>query len=43
VVATAWLQWQLKGDAEAGRMFVGNPPALKKREGWTLESNGSKM
>lgn len=40
VVATAWLKWQLKGDAEAAKMFVGNPPLLKKREGWTLESNG---
>ena len=40
VVATAWLKWQLKSDAEAAKMFVGNPPLLKKREGWTLESNG---
>ena len=38
VVATAWLQWQLKGDKEAARMFCGNPCALSQREGWTTDS-----
>lgn len=37
VVATAWLQWQLKGDEEAGKMFTGDPCGLAKREGWKVE------
>jgi acetyl esterase/lipase len=39
IVALAWLQWQLKGDKEAAKMFTGKAPALLKREGWTLEKN----
>ena len=39
VVALAWLQWQLKGDKEAARMFQGDDCQLAKREGWTLEKN----
>lgn len=39
IVATAWLNWLLKDDGEAGKMFVGNPPSLTTRDGWTLESN----
>ncbi|MBP5537038.1 MAG: alpha/beta hydrolase [Bacteroidales bacterium] len=35
VVATAWLQWQLKGDPEAAKMFKGNPCGVAQREGWT--------
>ena len=35
VVATAWLQWQLKGDPEAAKMFQGNPCGVAQREGWT--------
>jgi hypothetical protein len=37
VVSVAWLQWQLRGDATAGKMFTGNPPELAKREGFTFE------
>ena len=37
VIATAWLQWQLKGDAEAGKMFLGNPCGVAQREGWTAD------
>ncbi|MEE3407561.1 MAG: alpha/beta hydrolase [Candidatus Cryptobacteroides sp.] len=37
VVATAWLQWQLKSDAEAGKLFKGEPCGLSSREGWTAE------
>lgn len=37
IVATAWLQWQLKGDQEAAKMFVGNPCGLAKMEGWKVE------
>ena len=39
VVALAWLQWQLKGDQEAAKMFVGKSNLLSKRKGWTLEKN----
>jgi hypothetical protein len=39
VVALAWLDWQLKGDKEAAKMFVGKEPLLSKREGWTIEKN----
>lgn len=39
VVALAWLQWQLKGDKQAEKMFVGKDNLLQKREGWTLEKN----
>ena len=37
VVATAWLKWQLKADAEAGAFFTGEPCGLSLREGWTLD------
>lgn len=37
IVATAWLEWQLKGDAEAGKLFKGNPCGLSGREGWTAD------
>jgi len=36
-VATAWLQWQLKGDNEASKMFVGEPSGLAKQGGWKVE------
>lgn len=36
-VATAWLQWQLKGDKEAGKMFSGNPCGLSKDSNWKVE------
>lgn len=36
-VATAWLQWQLRGDKDAAKLFVGEPSGLAKREGWTVE------
>ena len=35
VIATAWLEWQLKGDAKAAAMFKGNPCGVAQREGWT--------
>jgi acetyl esterase/lipase len=38
-VALAWLQWQLKGDKEAAKMFTGKKPGLTTREGWTYEKN----
>ena len=39
VVALAWLNWQLKGDKEAAKMFQGKNNLLSKRQGWTLEKN----
>ena len=38
IAALAWLNWQLKGDQDAAKMFTKSE--LTKREGWTLESNG---
>ena len=40
VPALAWLQWQLKGDKEAAKLFQGDPCGLSQREGWTVEKNG---
>lgn len=39
VVALAWLQWQLKGDKQAAKMFRGNDCELSKRKDWTIEKN----
>jgi hypothetical protein len=39
VVALAWLQWQLKGDQKAARMFKGADCELSKRKDWTVEKN----
>ena len=37
VPALAWLQWQLKGDKEAAKLFQGDDCGLANREGWTVE------
>ena len=39
VPAIAWLQWQLKGDAEAAKLFQGADCGLANPEGWTVEKN----
>jgi acetyl esterase/lipase len=39
VVALAWLQWQLKGDKQAAKMFEGKDCELSKRKDWTIEKN----
>lgn len=39
IVALAWLNWQLKGDKEAAKMFQGADCGISKREGWTIEKN----
>ena len=39
VVALAWLQWQLKGDKQAAKMFVGKDCGISKRKDWTIEKN----
>lgn len=37
MVSAAWLDWQLKGNAEAGKLFTGNPPGLSRKDGWTVD------
>jgi hypothetical protein len=39
IPALAWLQWQLQGNKEAAKMFIGKNPQLLQRKDWTLESN----
>lgn len=39
IVALAWLDWQLKGDKQAAKMFKGKNCLLSKRKGWTIEKN----
>lgn len=36
-VATAWFKWQLKGDANAGKMFKGEPAGLANNSNWKYE------
>ncbi len=36
-VATAWLQWQLKGDKKAAMMFEGDPSGVAQMPGWKVE------
>lgn len=36
-VAVAWLEWQLRGDAQAAAMFTGEDCGLCKDEAWTFE------
>ena len=36
-VATAWFKWQLKGDAEAAKMFTGNPAGLSQNPLWKVD------
>lgn len=37
VVATAWFNWQLKGDKTAAAMFEGEPCGVARRPGWTVD------
>ncbi|MCQ2258922.1 MAG: alpha/beta hydrolase [Bacteroidaceae bacterium] len=39
VPAIAWLNWQLKGDAEAAKTFKGENCGLLQRKDWTLDKN----
>lgn len=36
-VATAWYQWQLKGDQSAAKLFAGPSPELASSAGWVVE------
>ncbi|WP_026354405.1 hypothetical protein [Massilia niastensis] len=37
-VGAAWLKWQLKGDQQAAKMFVGSDCGLCKRPNWHVKS-----
>lgn len=37
--AIAWLDWQLKGDKDAAKMFEGTNPRILQRKGWKIEKN----
>ncbi len=37
--AVAWLNWQLKGDKQAAKMFTGSNPEILQRKDWTIEKN----
>lgn len=39
IIARAWLDWQLKDNQEASKMFVGDKPAILDRPDWTLQKN----
>src|SRR5688572_23058930 len=36
-VAVSWLNWQLRGDAQSGRRFVGNDCGLCQDQHWSLQ------
>lgn len=42
IVATAWLQWQLQGNKEAGKMFSGSNYSLSSRPDWTCDRKNIK-
>ncbi len=42
VVGVAWLKWQLKGDQEAAKMFLGDPPGLSADTKWTVKAKNLK-
>ena len=39
IPAVAWLDWQLKGNKDASKMFVGKDCGILKRKDWTIEKN----
>ena len=39
IVALAWLDWQLRGDKKAAKMFKGKKCELLQRDKWTIEKN----
>lgn len=42
VVGVAWLKWQLKGDPEAAKLFLGDPPGLAADKKWTVKAKNLK-
>jgi dienelactone hydrolase len=43
VVATHWLKWQLKGDKDAAKMFVGEQCGLCTKPNWHVSSKNLKV
>lgn len=41
IVALAWLDWQLKGDKKASKMFVGKNCEILKRKDWSIDKNAA--
>ena len=39
IPALAWLNWQLKGDRQAAKYFIGKEPQLLQRKDWSIEKN----
>ena len=39
VAALAWLDWQLKNNVQASKMFLGKKPGILNRKDWTIEKN----
>ena len=39
-IASAWLRWQLKGDQQAARQFVGKDCGLCTKPAWHVKSKG---
>ena len=39
VVALNWLNWQLKDDKVAAKLFTGKNPGLAQRKDWTIQTN----
>jgi dienelactone hydrolase len=39
IPALAWLNWNLKNDKEAAKMFLGNDCGISQRKDWTIEKN----
>jgi hypothetical protein len=37
MASVAWFKWQLKGDADAGSLFTGNPCGLSQKTGWKVD------
>jgi S-formylglutathione hydrolase FrmB len=40
MIATDWLEWQLRGDADAARSFIGENCRICTVPGWTIERKG---
>ena len=42
-VALAWLDWQLKGNAEKSKVFLGEESELARNPDWTIETKNSQL
>jgi len=41
-VGVAWLKWQLKGDKDAAKLFLGDPPGLAAEKAWSVKAKNLK-